>query len=182
LVLGGFTLLNSLGMALLKLAFMGDLWVEAPPARVVNVLVLQLLISTVALALWARPWLAVPAALRRWSLPVLGALAVLVLLTGQSRRAWPELLRTAPAYAAQMQTRYSLLADAAARQAPEVVLSPLRLPSAQGLLVPIPSARQRADVNVELHVDSTKKNNRFLAHYYKVPGVRLSEPPLVQKP
>ena len=174
LVLGGYVLLNSLGMALLKLAFMGDRWVEAPPARVVNVLVVQLLISTLALAWWARPWLpAGPAWLPRVAPPALVALALLVGLTGQARRAWPELLLTAPAHARQMQARYARLAAAAARRAPEVVLPPLRLPTAQGLLVPIPGARQRADVNVALSEDSTRKNNRFLAHYFRVPRVRL---------
>lgn len=59
LVLAGYIVFNCMGVAFLEAAFMRDMWVEAMPARVVNVLVLQLLISTVAVALWLRPWLPV---------------------------------------------------------------------------------------------------------------------------
>ena len=91
-----------------------------------------------------------------------------------ARRAWPELLLTVPAHARQMQARYARLVAAAVRRVLEVVLPPLRWLTAQGLLAPIPGARQRADMNVELSEDSARKNNRFLAHYFRVPRVLLS--------
>ena len=179
LALGGYLLLNCVGVAFLKAAFMRDMWVEAMPGRVVSVLVLQLLISSAGLALWARDWLPVrPAWSRHRAVtPVLAALTVLLLLTGQARPAGLELIFTAPAYSAQMQARYEVLASASHRQEAEAVLPPLRLERAQGLLVPIPSARQRADVHVELAEDAGQKNNRFLAQYYGIPRVRLSEAP-----
>ncbi|SNC75710.1 hypothetical protein SAMN06265337_3016 [Hymenobacter gelipurpurascens] len=180
-VLGVFVLLNSLGVAFLKITFMRDLWVEALPGRVVNYLVLQLLISTAALMLWARPWLPpLPPKLR--AAVVLPALALLLLLTGQTRRAWQELLLVAPGYNQQMHSRYQILDDARRRHAPQAILAPLQLPDATGVLVPIPSARQRADVNLELSTDYTQKNNQLLAHYYGVPCVYLSAPPVAPQP
>lgn len=183
-IVGGYALLNGAGVAFLEAAFMRDLWVEAMPGRVVNVLVLQLLISTTALALWAREWVPVgPAGLRHRALaPAIAALALVLLLTGQTRLAWQELLCMAPAYSRQMQARYEAL-DAAHRHGQaEAVLPPLRLPYATGLLAPIPSARQRADVHIELNTDPSQKNNLFLAHYYGLQRVRLSEPPPLPQP
>ena len=184
LVLGGYAVLNCVGVAFLKAFFMRDIWVEAMPGRVVNVLVLQLLFSTTALSLWAREWIPIaPAWLRaRVARPALAALAVVLLVTGQARRAWVELLFTAPAYAVQMQARYQTLATISRTGGAEAVVPPLLLPSAMGVLAPIPSGRQRADVNVELHLDAAQKNNLFLAHYYGIPRVRLSEPPPTQRP
>lgn len=180
-VLATFVLLNSVGVAFLKITFMRDLWVEALPGRVVNFLVLQLLISTAALLLWARPWLPLLSAKLRLTV-LLPALTFLLLLTGQTRRAWQELLLVAPAYTQQMHARYQLLDEARRQQAPRAVLAPLHLPYATGVLVPIPSASQRADVNLELSVDYTQKNNQFLAHYYGVPRVYLSAPPFAPQP
>ncbi len=176
LVLGGYIAFNCVGVAFLKAAFMRDMWVEAMPARVVNVLVLQLLVSTVAVTLWLRPWLPVGLGWvrRPWVLP--GALAA-VLLSGQARWVWPELLLTAPDYATQMHARYQALASARRQGATQAALPPLRLAYAQGLLAPIPSARQRADVHTELFEDASQKNNLFLAHYYGLELVRLSSPP-----
>ncbi|WP_201982297.1 DUF6056 family protein [Hymenobacter rubidus] len=185
LVLGGFALLNCAGVAFLKAFYLHDMWVEALPGRVVNVLVVQLLVSTTALALWARERL--PGRLPEWRgralHPALGALGLLLLLTGQTRQAWQELLFMAPDYARQMQARYNLLnaAHRRGRQAAAVV-PPLRLPQVWGLLAPIPSARQRADVHVELFEDARQKNNLFLAHYYGIRSVRLSEPPPLPQP
>lgn len=178
LVLVGYAGLNCVGVAFLKAFFMRDLWVEAMPGRVVNVLVLQLLISTAALALWARGYLPEgPAWLRaRVATPVLLVLAASLLATGQARRAWAEVLFMAPAYEAQMQARYAALDAVGRAGGAEAAVPPLQLPQAQGLLAPIPSARQRADVNVELHLDPAQKNNLFLAHYYGIPQVRLSAP------
>ncbi len=183
LVLGGYVLLNCVGVAFLKAAFMRDMWVEAMPGRVVNVLVLQLLISTAALALWAREWLVIrPAWLQhRAATSILIASTALLLVTGQARRAWQELLFMAPAYSQQMQARYEALATASRQQAAEAVLPPLWLLQAQGLLAPIPSARQRADVHIELFQDANQKNNLFLAHYYGIPRVRLAEEPPQQQ-
>ncbi len=182
IVLGGYALLNGAGVAFLKAAFMRDLWVEAMPGRVVNVLVLQLLISTTALALWARAWVPIgPAGRRRGLIGATAGLA-LVLLTGQTRLAWQELLCMTPAYSRQMQARYEAL-DAAHRHGrTEAVLPPLRLPYATGLLAPIPSARQRADVHIELFTDPSQKNNLFLARYYGLQRVRLSESPPLPQP
>jgi hypothetical protein len=172
-------------MAFLKAAFMRDMWIEAPPARVANVLVVQFLISTVALALWARPWLPFPflawAQLNRFRLALSVATAVLLLI-GQARRAWQELLFTAPAYQQQMQARYAKLGLARRRGESTVALAPLRLPAAMGLLATLPSARQRADVNTELHEDYSQKNNRFLAHHYGLTRVYLSAPPEPMRP
>ena len=174
LVLGWYAVFNCLGVAFLKAAFMRDMWVEAMPARVVNVLVLQLLVATAALALWARPWLA--GRLGRWQRPVLLLAAALALGTGQARWAWPELLLTAPAYQQQMAARYQTLAAARRAGAAEAVVPPLRLPHATGLLAPIPAARQKADVHTELFQDAGQKNNLFLAQYYGLPRVRLAAP------
>jgi hypothetical protein len=180
-VLCTFVLINSVGVGFLKITFMRDLWVEALPGRVVNFLVLQLLISTTALMLWARPWLPrLPTKLRHPA--VLPALTLLLLLTGQTRRTWQELLLVAPAYNQQMHRRYQVLDEARCHHAPQAVLAPLRLPAATGVLAPIPAARQRADVNLELSTDYTQKNNQFLAHYYEVPRVYLSAEPLAPQP
>lgn len=180
-VLGTFVLLNSVGVAFLKITFMRDLWVEALPGRVVNFLVLQLLISTAALMLWARPWLPRLPTRMRPSV-VLPALTLLLLLIGQARLAWQELLFVAPAYNQQMQRRYQVLDAARRHHASQAVLAPLRLPAATGVLAPIPAARQRADVSLELSTDYRQKNNQFLAHYYGVPRVYLSAEPLAPQP
>jgi hypothetical protein len=178
LVLAGYALLNAVGVAFLKAFFMRDMWVEAMPGRVVNVLVVQLLVSTAALALWGQAWL--PAGPGWWRgravPPVLAGLALLLLLTGQARQAWQELLFMAPDYARQMHARYALLDAAHRRGAAEAVLPPLQLPDARGLLAPIPAAAQRADVHVELFEDAAQKNNLFLANYYHLPRVRLAGP------
>ena len=102
---------------------------------------------------------------------------VAVLCSGQARWVWPELLLMAPAYQKQMRNRYEMLDAASRRGEAESVLPPLQLPQAQGLLAPIPSARQRADVHTELFEDASQKNNLFLAHYYGIPKVRLSAAP-----
>lgn len=88
----------------------------------------------------------------------------------------------APSYSRQMQARYEVLDAAHRLNRAEAVLSPLRLPHATGLLAPIPSARQRADVHIELHTDATQKNNIFLANYYGIQRVRLSEPAPLPQP
>ncbi|MBU6121678.1 DUF6056 family protein [Hymenobacter siberiensis] len=179
LVLAGYILLNCAGVAFLKAFFMHDKWVEAMPDRVVNVLVVQLLVSTKVLAMWVRQWASAgPGRLRGQAATLtLTGLALVLLLTGQARRAWQELLFMAPDYALQMQARYERLAAVSRRGGAEAVLPPLQLPRAMGLLAPIPSARQRADVHVELFEDAGQKNNLFLAHYYKIARVRLSGPP-----
>ncbi|OGX86853.1 hypothetical protein BEN48_00350 [Hymenobacter glacialis] len=183
LVLASYAAFNCLGVAFLKAAFMRDLWVEAMPARVVNVLVLQLLMSTVVVALWVRHWL--PSSrglnwLRQRPLIMVAAVAG-VLFSGQARWAWPELLLMAPAYETQMGARYKLLAAAYRQGSPEAVVPPLHLKYAAGLLAPIPSAQQRADVNLELHIDCRQKNNELLANYYSIPCVRLTEPPVTRQ-
>ena len=184
LIMGGYVLFNIVGVAFLKAAFMRDLWVEAMPGRVVNVLVLQLLISTAAIMLWVRGWVPVgPDWLRRRVFaPALVGLTLVLLFTGQTRLAWQELLYMAPSYSRQMQARYEVLDAAHRLNRAEAVLSPLRLPYATGLLAPIPSARQRADVHIELHTDATQKNNIFLANYYGIQRVRLSEPAPLPQP
>jgi hypothetical protein len=126
--------------------------------------------------LWARPWLPLLPTKLRASV-VLPALTLLLLLTGQTRRAWQELLLVAPAYNQQMHSRYQVLDTARRHHAPQAVLAPLLLPAATGLLAPIPSASQRADVNLELSTDYRQKNNQFLGHYYGVPRVYLSAEP-----
>ena len=179
-VVGGYLLINALGVAFMKASFMHDVWVEAMPDRVVNVLVLQLLLSTTALALWARPWLPKTSAQVRSAAlvrVVILAAMLLLLLTGQSRWAWQELLLVAPAYEQQMQRRYAVLEYSRRHRSTEAVLAPLHLPAATSLLAPIPSARKRADVSIELHADCVQQNNQFLAHYYKIPCVRLSHQP-----
>jgi hypothetical protein len=178
-VLGGYALLNIIGVA-----FMKSVWVDALPSRVTNTLVLQLLISSTALALWARPWLpAGPPWLRgRYVSPALFTLTIVLLLAGQARRAWQELLFVAPAYSTQMQARYATLEAAHQRGATEAVLEPLQLPYSTGLLVPLPSSSQRVEVNLELNPDSTHKSNRHLARYYGLHSVRLSRPAPPRQP
>lgn len=73
-----------------------------------------------------------------------------------------------------MTARYELPDAAHRRKAAEAVLPPLQLPQPQGLLAPIPSARQRAGVYVELFLDPGQKNNLFLAHCYGLPRERLA--------
>lgn len=164
-----YGLLNLAGAGLLRLV-----WVEAPPNRVANVVVMTLLASTAALAVWAGPW--VP----RLPRPAQGrglwlAALVATLALGQAGGAWPELLRLAPAYDHQMRDRYQRLQLARRRGQTDVALPPLHLPAGQGILAPQATAGgPPRDFTVELKPQATGKPNQALARYYGLRAVRLA--------
>jgi len=168
--LAGYALFNTVGAA-----FMKSFWVEPLLGRVANLLVLMLLVSTAALALWAGTWW--PAG-RRWLQSKLAARllasGLLVLLgVGQVGRAWEEWLLVAPSYNQQMQARYALLRRARARGDRYVVVPPLHLPRVPGVLVPLAVPGRTIEFSVEMKPHYG--DNEEIARYFGLRGVRRQD-------
>jgi hypothetical protein len=167
-VLAGYVLLNTVGAA-----FMKSFWVDPLLGRVSNLLVLVLLVSTAALALWVGTWWAPAQAhwLRGRLATSLLCSGLLVLFgVGQVRRAWQELLFVAPTYSQQMQARYALLRQARAQGHAYVAVPPLRLPLVPGVLVPLAVPGRLIEYSVELK--PSYADNEELARYFGLRGVR----------
>jgi len=171
--LAGYALLNTVGVA-----FMKSFWVDPLLGRVANLLVLLLLASTAALALWVGTWWR-PARLRwlgsRLAGGLLGAGLLGLLATGQVGRAWQEWLLVAPAYDQQMQARYALLRQARAQGRPTAEVPPLHLPRVPGVLVPLAVPGQRIAYSVE--IKPTYAENTEIARYFGLRGVRRAASP-----
>lgn len=166
--LASYLLFNTIGVAFLK-----SFWLDPLLGRVSNLLVVVLLASTAALALWVGTWWRPTGGqwLRgRLAGALLAAGLLALLATGQVGRAWQEWLLVAPAYDQQMQARYALLRQARAQGRPTADVPPLRLPRVPGVLVPLAVPGRHIEYSVE--IKPTYAENTEIARYFGLQGVR----------
>ncbi|UOQ99274.1 hypothetical protein MUN81_07185 [Hymenobacter sp. 5317J-9] len=163
-----FGALHTAGVLLFRLVLVGP-----PLHRARNEMLLLLLVTALALA-WLvaqHPAVAQRARRLRRYAPALGLLAGLFVV-GNVPVAWRELATAAAPFDAQMQTRYTLLRQAARAGQPTVTLPPLRLPTAR-LLMPLRqfTPPRNLEFDIDLTTGCDGNINDVTERYFHVPNV-----------